>query len=50
MSVYSLYYLEMFHEDSNDYVDEHKLSHKNEDDEIYRSYHVTDTAVVFTVA
>jgi len=39
----------MFHEDSNDNVDEHKLRHQDEDDEEDRSNDWTDAAVVHTV-
>jgi len=42
-------YLEMFHENSDDDVDEHELCHQDEDDEEDRRDDWTDAAVVHTV-
>lgn len=38
--------LEMLHENSDDDVDENKLSHKNKDDEEHRGVYCADAAVL----
>jgi len=39
----------VFHEDSDDHVDEHKLRHQNEDDEEDGRNDMTYTTVAYTV-
>ena len=45
----SVGYLEMFHENSDDDVDENKLRHQDENDEEDRSNDWTDAAVVHAI-
>ena len=50
LKIRSAEYLEVFHENSNDDVDENKLRHQDEDDEEDWGDNGTDAAVVNTVA